>query len=83
MKVWRNRAKLTSVDHFENWLFILARNMIFDSFKVKVASPLEFTGAEGGVELLTPDLQTEQRDTYNSCSRASSNYRENASRCSA
>lgn len=64
MKVWRNRAKLTSVDHFENWLFILARNMIFDSFKVKVASPLEFTGAEGGIDLLTPDLQAEQRDTY-------------------
>lgn len=64
MKVWRNRAKLTQVEHFENWLFILARNMIFDSFKVKVSSTLEFTGAEGGIDLLTPDLHTEQRNTY-------------------
>lgn len=64
MKVWRNRAKLTQVEHFENWLFILARNMIFDSFKVKVSSPLEFTTVEGGIDFLTPDLQAEHRDTY-------------------
>jgi RNA polymerase sigma factor (sigma-70 family) len=63
MKVWRNRAKLLEVDNFENWLFILARNMIYDSFKIKLSSPLEFTDG-GGTEMLTPDLQTEQRATY-------------------
>ena len=63
MKVWRNREKLAGVDNFENWLFILARNLIFDSFKVKVNSPLQFAGSSD-TELLTPDLQAEYRDTY-------------------
>lgn len=63
MKVWRNREKLTGVENFENWLFILARNLIFDSFKIKVNAPLEFAGSYD-TEFITPDLQAEQRDTY-------------------
>lgn len=63
MKVWRNRGKLSEVDNFENWLFILARNLIFDSFKAKVNSPPQFAGSND-TELLTPDLQAEHRDTY-------------------
>ncbi len=63
MKVWRNRGKLVQVDNFDNWLFILARNLIFDSFKVKVNSPLQFAAPEG-IDLLSPDLVAEERDTY-------------------
>ena len=47
MKVWRNRQKLTQVDNFENWLYILARNLIFDSFKAKVNAPLDFAVNNG------------------------------------
>lgn len=64
MKVWRKREMLKEVEHFENWLFILARNMIFDSFKIKINCPLQFAGIEAGVDLMTPDLHAEGRDTY-------------------
>ncbi len=70
MRVWRNRTNLTRLDNFGNWLFILARNLIFDSFKTRINRPLEAgvlqaAGLElNAPDLLTPDLMTEQRDTY-------------------
>ena len=33
LKVWVNRQKLSEVIQFEPWLFIVARNMIFDTLK--------------------------------------------------
>jgi len=64
MRVWRNREKLVEIQNFENWLFIIARNLIFDSFKTQVNRPLQFAGNAPVTDLLTPDLHTEHRDTY-------------------
>lgn len=33
LKVWLNREKLPGIRHFESWLFIIARNQVFDSLK--------------------------------------------------
>jgi RNA polymerase sigma-70 factor (family 1) len=35
IKVWNKRDKLTSVDNFKSWIFIIARNSIFDHFRRK------------------------------------------------
>ncbi len=64
MRVWRSREKLHEVENFENWLFIIARNLIFDSFKARVNTPLPYAANSLVADLITPDLQTEQRDTY-------------------
>ena len=64
MRVWRSREKLVEIESFENWLFIISRNLIFDSFKTRVNSPLPFAGSGPHTDMLTPDLQTEHRDTY-------------------
>ena len=36
LKVWANRAELSSVKSFENWLFIIARNHIYNTLRRKV-----------------------------------------------
>ena len=64
MRVWRSREKLLEIESFENWLFIIARNLIFDSFKARVNTPLPYAATSLVADLITPDLQTEQRDTY-------------------
>lgn len=33
LKVWLNRKKLTSIDHFDNYLFIIARNHIYTALR--------------------------------------------------
>ncbi|UBM58670.1 RNA polymerase sigma-70 factor [Marinilongibacter aquaticus] len=33
LKIWRDRAKLTKVQHFENYLFIIARNQVYTNLK--------------------------------------------------
>lgn len=37
LKIWEKRDKLAGVDSFINYLFILARNHIFDGFRKKAA----------------------------------------------
>src|ERR1700730_497320 len=33
IKVWDKREKLDSIDNFKSWLFITARNTIYDHFR--------------------------------------------------
>jgi RNA polymerase sigma factor (sigma-70 family) len=68
LRVWKNRGKLWEVESLENWLFILARNLVFDSFKKKVSMPLVAIlpngGYDGRMDTLTPDLHTEARESW-------------------
>lgn len=68
LKVWNKKSKLLEVESFENWLFILARNLVFDSFKKKVSVPLVGSLPDGGYDgrqdTLTPDLYTEARESW-------------------
>lgn len=40
MKIWLKREVLSGIDNFTNYLFILARNRIYDGFKKKAAEQL-------------------------------------------
>ena len=33
LKIWLNRSQLTSIEHFDNYLFIVARNAIYTSLR--------------------------------------------------
>ncbi len=67
LRVWKNREKLVEVENFENWLFIVARNLVFEKFKVKLKEPLLQTIPSGfaeATELDTPDLLVEGKETH-------------------
>lgn len=67
LKIWTARKKLTEVEKFENWLFVIARNSIYRSFRNKVLETVELSVEAADVNLvnvLTPDLTTEARTTY-------------------
>lgn len=34
LKVWLSRDRLRTIDNFDNWLFIVARNQVFDALKL-------------------------------------------------
>jgi RNA polymerase sigma-70 factor (ECF subfamily) len=63
LKIWSVRAKLPEIERFEDYLFVIARNTIFRSFRKKVQ---ELAAIDGDAEetSLVPDLQTEYRDSY-------------------
>ena len=62
-KIWSVRDKLPEVDRFEDYLFILARNTIYRSFRKKVQELVAIT-SEGMETDMVPDLQTEYRNSY-------------------
>ncbi len=43
MKIWQKREQLPSIDSFKNYLFILARNRIYDGFKRKAIEQTALT----------------------------------------
>jgi len=61
LRVWRNREKLPDLASFENWLFIIARNLIFDSFRKKIQAPVP---AIADTDPATPALQMEYKESY-------------------
>ncbi len=63
LKVWAVRNKLMEVDRFEDYLFVIARNTIYRSFRKKVQELVAITSDEAETDLV-PDLQTEYRDSY-------------------
>lgn len=41
LKIWTNRERLTKVDAFEDYLFILSRNQIIDAMRRRVNKPVK------------------------------------------
>lgn len=64
LKVWQRRDKLAEVEHFDKWLFIVARNLIFDSFKKAVHQAVEPFPEPPASNNYSPDHHTEFRETY-------------------
>ena len=70
MKVWTTRERLNEVRSLDNYLFIIARNHIFNETRKKVALIYGLAeGADGrGLEHAEtsslPDLQTEYKESY-------------------
>ncbi len=63
LKIWSVRGKLPEVDSFEDYLFVIARNTIYRSFRKKVQELVAITSEEMETDMV-PDLQTEYRDSY-------------------
>lgn len=66
LKVWSQRSELPELTNFEGWLFIMARNKVYDYFKKRISKPIAATVPDDLVPSAapTPDQQTEGRDAY-------------------
>lgn len=66
LKIWQNRENLAEVTHFENYLFILSRNHLFNSIK-KIAREtnqiIEFDKKEAGFIDTDSNIKDEQYNT--------------------
>ena len=63
MKVWITREKLPEVRNLDNYLFIIARNHIFNETRKKIT--LVYGQVEERAETSAlPDLQTEYKESY-------------------
>ena len=63
-RIWVNRGKLAAVDRFEGFLFIMARNLVFDQLKkeVYIAKNNSFFEEYFGQSMETPETSTELKE---------------------
>jgi len=66
MKVWTTRQRLEEVRSFDNYLFIIARNHIFNETRKKIAlvCGLPEQAIQHPETSSLPDLQTEYKESY-------------------
>lgn len=64
LRVWTNRGKLTELERFEDWLFIIARNATLSALRVKLNRPTFQAEQDAEEHRLRPDLWTEGRERY-------------------
>ncbi|HEY4290762.1 MAG TPA: sigma-70 family RNA polymerase sigma factor [Puia sp.] len=63
MKIWTGREKLPEVRNLDNYLFIIARNHIFNEARKKINLIYGDVGERAETSFL-PDLQTEYKESY-------------------
>lgn len=64
LKIWMARGKLTTVDHFQNYLFIIARNALVNELRKKLEYVLEEDADGEEEDIWLPDRQLEYKETY-------------------
>jgi len=64
LKIWHSRGQISQVDHFENWLFIIARNTIVSAVRKKLNKPTFLQEQELEENSLRPDRLLESRQHY-------------------
>lgn len=64
MDVWNSRDKLSSIENFDNYLFIIARNRIFKVIRKKLDETVGTDKVELEEDMWIPDQQMEFRETY-------------------
>lgn len=64
MDVWNTREKLGSVENFDNYLFIIARNRIFKVIRKKLAETVNTDKIELEEDMWIPNRQLEFREVY-------------------
>ena len=64
IKLWQSRHRLTEVERPEDYIFIIARNTIFRSFRKKVNELTELTETDKPDTSWQPHLQAEYKDSY-------------------
>lgn len=64
LKVWNSRDRLTEITSFENWLFIIARNVMASAFRKKIETPSFLTDQYIEESSLRPDHLMERQQHY-------------------
>ncbi len=64
LKVWGSREKLPGLDNFDNWLFIIARNVVVSALRKKLSRPSFLQEQEVEERSLRPDQWLENRQHY-------------------
>ena len=64
LKLWNKRNFLPEVNDFKNYLFILGRNQIISSLRIKLEDPPGNDPVEEYHHFLTPDHQLEYKEVY-------------------
>ncbi|MBS0028562.1 RNA polymerase sigma factor [Chitinophaga sp. 22321] len=62
MDLWHNREKLTAVEHFDNYLFIVARNRIFKAIRKKLEETEALEDVHVAEDIWLPDQHAEFRE---------------------
>lgn len=50
LRVWKNRSELPSIKSFDHWLFIIARNHIYNTMRRKITERKYVSGLSGALE---------------------------------
>ena len=64
LQIWHIRGKLREIERFEDYLFILSRNLIYRSFRKIIKEMATLSDQHNMEPAQQPDLQTEYRDSY-------------------
>ncbi|MBV8252061.1 MAG: RNA polymerase sigma-70 factor [Chitinophaga sp.] len=64
MDLWHHREKLLSIDHFDNYLFIVARNRVFKVIRQKLEETETLEDVHVAEDIWLPDQQAEFREVH-------------------
>ena len=64
LKIWNSRDRISQVDNFENWLFIISRNTILSAVRKKLNRPDFLREQDLEENSLRPDRLLENRQHY-------------------
>ena len=62
VRLWQNRSKLTQVRQFADYLFILARNLLFTQLKKKITRHEPLDQESGAEPIWNPDQQLDAKE---------------------
>lgn len=62
MDIWNSREKLRDVEHFSNYLFIVARNRIFKAIRKRLEETTALEDIHPAADIWLPDQQAEYRE---------------------
>ncbi len=62
LQVWKNRSKLVSIDNFDNYLFILSRNLLISHIRKKLITHQTLGDQVYEEFYLRPELQYEKKE---------------------
>lgn len=64
MDIWNSREKLPGIEHFSNYLFIIARNRVFKAIRKRLEETATLEDVHPAADIWLPDQQTEYREIH-------------------
>ncbi|MDH7464154.1 sigma-70 family RNA polymerase sigma factor [Chitinophagaceae bacterium 26-R-25] len=64
LKIWQHREKLTEILHFDDYLFIVSRNLLISAIRKKIDSTSIEPSTEHSEALWLPDQQMEMKELH-------------------